>query len=64
VLYPALRSRDLDPQRMELCRLTHYLSLVAGPLQLLDGDFPRRDGMLDIVEGNVARALATLSVVP
>jgi hypothetical protein len=59
-LYPVLESSDLDPARLDLCRLTHYLSLVAGPLQLLDGDFPRRAGMLAIVEDNVARTLDLL----
>ncbi|MFJ6673464.1 phosphotransferase family protein [Actinosynnema sp. NPDC091369] len=51
---------DLDPARLALYRLATYLSLVAGPLRLLDGDFPHRAGMLEIVEHNVARALAQL----
>jgi hypothetical protein len=62
-LYPVRKQAALDPDRLALCGLTHYLSLVAGPLQLLDGDFPRRDGMLEIVEGNVARTLACLGTV-
>jgi hypothetical protein len=51
---------DLDPARLALYRLANYLSLVAGPLRLLDGDFPHRAGMLDIVEDNIARTLAQL----
>ena len=58
--YPALRTVELDPNRMRLYRLAHYLSLVAGPLQLLDGDFPRRQLAQDIVDGNVERALGEL----
>jgi hypothetical protein len=37
-----------------------YLSLVAGPLRLLDGDFPDRVPMLAIAEANVGRTLAFL----
>jgi hypothetical protein len=35
-----------------------HLSLVAGPLRLLDGDFPEREGMLGIVEYNLRKVLA------
>ncbi len=48
---------DLDPARLAFYRLATYLSLVAGPLRLLDGDFPDRAGMVDIVEHNTARTL-------
>ncbi|MFE9748055.1 phosphotransferase family protein [Saccharothrix saharensis] len=51
---------SLDPTRLALYRLATYLSLVAGPLRLLDGDFPHRAGMVRIVEQNVARTLAQL----
>jgi hypothetical protein len=34
-----------------------HLSLVAGPLRSLDGDFPDRAGMTLIVDENVERAL-------
>jgi hypothetical protein len=37
-----------------------HLSLIAGPLRLLDGDYPDREPMLKIVEYNIARALAFL----
>lgn len=52
---------ELDPARLALYRLATYLSLVAGPLRLLDGDFPDRAGMVDIVEQNIARTLAQLA---
>lgn len=59
--YPLLRTVPLDPARMQLSRLVQYLSLVAGPLTLLDGDFPNREGMLDIVAWNTERVLASLT---
>ena len=60
--YPALRTVPLDEDRMRLCRLAMYLSLVAGPLLLIDGDFPRPEGMRQIAESNIPRVLAELSV--
>lgn len=54
------RQPDLDPDRLALYRPAMYLSLIAGPLRLLDGDFPDRPGMLGIIEANVERALAQL----
>jgi hypothetical protein len=59
--YPALAVDGLDEGRLRLYRLAMHLSLVAGPLRLLDGDFPDRAGMLAIVEHNVTRALAQLT---
>ena len=56
-LYPALRTVPLDPDRLALYRLVHYLSLVAGPLQLIEGDFPNVSFMREIAEGNALRAL-------
>ncbi|MFJ5989152.1 phosphotransferase [Lentzea sp. NPDC092896] len=47
----------LDPARMSFYRLAQHLSLVEGPLRLLDGDFPHRDAMREIAEHNVERAL-------
>lgn len=47
----------LDPARMNLYRLAQCLSLVEGPLRLLDGDFPHRDAMREIAEQNIERAL-------
>ena len=52
---------DLDGDRLRFYRLATYLSLVAGPLLLLDGDFPHRAGMRHIAEANIGRALAELS---
>ncbi len=59
--YSYLRRDDLDSDRVRFYRLAMYLSLVAGPLRLLDGDFPDRPAMLDIVEQNIGRTLAQLS---
>jgi hypothetical protein len=56
--YEALRRPGLDTDRLALYRLALHLSLVAGPLRLLDGDFPDRDGMMEIVTWNVARVLS------
>ncbi|MCE6997409.1 phosphotransferase [Saccharothrix sp. S26] len=58
--YRHFATPDLDPARLAFYRLATYLSLVAGPLRLLDGDFPDRAGMLEIVEHNVTRTLAQL----
>jgi hypothetical protein len=56
--YDWLRAGDLDEQRMRFYRLALHLSLIAGPLRLLDGDFPDREPMMKIAEFNIARALA------
>jgi hypothetical protein len=50
-------AKGLDPARMNLYRPAQYLSLVEGPLRLLDGDFPHREAMLEIAEQNIERAL-------
>ncbi|HWO64240.1 MAG TPA: aminoglycoside phosphotransferase family protein [Umezawaea sp.] len=55
--YRWLEVPGLDPARVRFYRLALHLSLVAGPLRLLDGDFPDRAGMMLIVEENVERAL-------
>ncbi|MEV6236464.1 phosphotransferase [Lentzea sp. NPDC051838] len=52
---------SLDPQRLSFYRLAQYLSLVEGPLRLLDGDFPHRDAMREIADHNIERALAQIS---
>ncbi|GAA1118718.1 phosphotransferase family protein [Nocardiopsis metallicus] len=57
-LYEHLERPGLDPARMDLYMLAHHLSLVAGPLRLLEGDYPDRQEMLDIVEYHLGRALA------
>jgi len=58
--YSCFRRNDLDSDRLRFYRLAIYLSLVAGPLRLLDGDFPDRQVMLEIVERNIGRTLAQL----
>jgi hypothetical protein len=58
--YDVLRAPGLDPDRMALYQLATHLSLVAGPLRLLDGDFPEREAMRGIAEFNLRRALGLL----
>ncbi|CAN3979961.1 aminoglycoside phosphotransferase family protein [Kitasatospora purpeofusca] len=57
--YPSLGGTEgLDRHRLDLYGLTIRLSLVAGPLRLLDGDFPHRAVMREIAEYNLTAALA------
>ncbi|MGV9253113.1 phosphotransferase family protein [Streptomyces sp. NPDC003697] len=58
--YPVLSRPGLDPARLDLYMLAMRLSLVAGPLRLLDGDFPHRALMGEIAEHNAKGALALL----
>ncbi|MFE0629460.1 phosphotransferase family protein [Streptomyces sp. NPDC058864] len=58
--YPALSRAGLDPARLDLFMLAMRLSLVAGPLRLLDGDYPQRTLMRDIADHNAKEALALL----
>ena len=58
--YGRLRVDGLDERRMELYRLAQHLSLVAGPLRLLDGDFPEREFMMAIADQHTADALRFL----
>lgn len=58
--YAALSRPGLDPRRLDLYMLAMRLSLVAGPLRLLDGDFPDRDFMRGVAEHNLREALALL----
>ncbi|MBJ7906658.1 phosphotransferase [Streptomyces sp. DSM 110735] len=58
--YDRLARPDLDPDRLALYALAQHLSLVTGPLRLLDGDFPDRRAMLGIAAHNAGAALATL----
>ncbi|CAL9424407.1 phosphotransferase family protein [Streptomyces sp. enrichment culture] len=58
--YPDLSRPGLDPARLDLYMLAMRLSLVAGPLRLLDGDFPHRTVMQGIAEHNAKEALALL----
>ncbi|MFF6786035.1 phosphotransferase [Streptomyces sp. NPDC012510] len=62
--YDALRAgragSGLDEDRLRLYRLAMNLSLVAGPLRLLDGDFPDPAFMRAIAEHAVQRSLTLL----
>lgn len=60
--YQWLSANDLDGQRLQFYKLAMHLSLVAGPLRLLDGDFPEREAMMEIVEFNLQQVLAFLSL--
>ena len=61
IYHQVLARADLDERRMALYTLAMRLSLVAGPLRLLDGDFPDRAGMLEIAEHNLRATLALLA---
>jgi hypothetical protein len=56
--YPPLAVDGLDEDRLALYMLAQRLSLTAGPLRLLDGDFPDREFMRGIAEYNLKQALA------
>ncbi|WP_251094787.1 aminoglycoside phosphotransferase family protein [Streptomyces sp. Caat 7-52] len=56
--YAGLRAPGLDEDRLRLYRLAMHLNLVAGPLRLLDGDFPRPEFMRGIAEYNLGQALS------
>ncbi len=58
--YRWLRANDLDDRRLRFYSLAMRLSLVAGPLELLDGDYPDRELMMRIVEHNIDRTLSFL----
>ncbi|MFG2303967.1 phosphotransferase family protein [Actinacidiphila glaucinigra] len=59
--YAALSRPGLDPARLDLFMLAMRLSLVAGPLRILDGDFPHRALMRGIADHNAKEALALLT---
>jgi hypothetical protein len=54
-------ANGLDQDRLVFYTLTQRLSLTAGPLRLLDGDFPDRASMWEIAEYNLNKALAFLA---
>jgi hypothetical protein len=59
--YAMLRGQGvLDEQRLRFYRLAMHLSLVAKPLSILDGDFPDREGMMEIAESNLKQTLSLL----
>lgn len=55
--YGPLERDGLDEDRLALYTLAQRLSLTAGPLRLLDGDFPDRAFMAGIAEYNLGKAL-------
>ncbi|HEV2372319.1 MAG TPA: phosphotransferase [Streptosporangiaceae bacterium] len=55
--YETLRVPGLDQRRLDFYTLAYHLDLVAGPLRLLNGDFPRPEAMMEIVESNARAAL-------
>ncbi|WP_328755574.1 aminoglycoside phosphotransferase family protein [Streptomyces sp. NBC_00269] len=55
--YRPLKVGGLDEDRLALYMLAQRLSLTAGPLRLLDGDFPDRAFMEAIAEHNLNEAL-------
>ncbi|MGW1786231.1 phosphotransferase, partial [Streptomyces sp. NPDC002143] len=55
--YRPLETDGLDEDRLALYMLAQRLSLTAGPLRLLDGDFPDRAFMAGIAEHNLKQAL-------
>ncbi|MFF9409727.1 phosphotransferase family protein [Streptomyces anandii] len=55
--YTMLAADGLDGHRLEFYTLAQRLSLTAGPLRLLDGDFPDREFMAGIAEHNLREAL-------
>ncbi|SCF65509.1 hypothetical protein GA0115254_109632 [Streptomyces sp. Ncost-T10-10d] len=55
--YGPLGVDGLDDDRIALYMLAQRLSLTAGPLRLLDGDFPNRAFMTGIAEYNLTKAL-------
>ncbi|MFJ8113393.1 phosphotransferase family protein [Streptomyces sp. NPDC096132] len=61
--YRRLAVEGLDEDRLALYTLTQRLSLTAGPLRLLEGDFPDRAFMQEIAEHHGNEALALVSVV-
>jgi Phosphotransferase enzyme family len=58
--YATLSRSGLDRRRLDLYTLAMRLSLVAGPLRLLEGDLPDREGMRWIAEHNLKETLALL----
>ncbi|MES4901041.1 MULTISPECIES: phosphotransferase [unclassified Streptomyces] len=61
--YRRLAVDGLDEDRIALYTLAQRLSLTAGPLRLLEGDFPDRAFMRGIAEHHLAEALALVSAV-
>jgi len=58
--YQLVAGDGLDEDRLALYMLTQRLSLTAGPLRILDSDYPDRDFMLEIADHNANEALRWL----
>ncbi|MER5183124.1 phosphotransferase [Streptomyces sp. NPDC002896] len=61
--YRRLAVSGLNEDRLALYMLAQRLSLTAGPLRLLDGDFPDRAFMQAVAEHNLNEALALVAAV-
>ena len=59
--YPLVAVDGLDEARMALYMFIQRLSLTAGPLRMLESDFPDKDFMRDIAEHNLGEALAWIA---
>jgi hypothetical protein len=59
--YAHLRPNDLDPDRLRLYELVRVVSLIAGPMRMVDGDFPDRDFMRQIAGWNTESLLRIVS---
>lgn len=59
--YPLVEAPGLDPVRNDLYMLAQRLFLTAGPMRLLEGDFPDRAFMEEIIEWNLTCALAIVA---
>ncbi|WP_446040605.1 phosphotransferase [Streptomyces sp. SID1121] len=59
--YPALHRPGLDEDRLRFYRFAQHLSLVAGPLRILQGDFPDRAFMRGLVEEHLHHTRAFLT---
>jgi hypothetical protein len=59
--YPALHRPGLDEDRLRFYRFAEHLSLVAGPLRILQGDFPDRAFMRGLVEEHLGHTLGFLT---
>ena len=57
-------AEGLDEDRLAFYKLTQHLSLTAGPLRLLDSDFPDREFAAGIAEYNLNQALKFLDDPP
>ncbi|WP_202867485.1 phosphotransferase [Kribbella pittospori] len=62
--YPQVAVPDLDEDRLALYTLAEHISLTAGPLRLLDGDYPNRAFMQRIIEYNLGQALLLAQAQP